>query len=104
MVIPVDSPIREDCIQMFGSHPIEEYKQGMLEFATSVPDLTNKLCDLQIPVLGVCGERDPFPDNPSILERMPNFREVKPIAGAGRFVQWEKPDEFNNSVKEFLNQ
>ena len=104
MVIPLDSPIREDCIQMFGSHPLKEYRQGMLEFATSVPDLTDKLCDLQTPVLGVCGELDPFPDNPSILERMPNFREAKPIAGAGRFVQWEKPDEFNLLVREFTLQ
>lgn len=38
-VIPLDSPIREQCIRMFASHPIDEYRHGMLEFALSVPDL-----------------------------------------------------------------
>ena len=104
MVIPLNSPIREECIQMFGSHPLEEYKQGMLEFATSVPVLTERFCNLQIPVIGVCGEFDPFPDNPSVLEKMKSFREVPPIAGAGRFVQWEKPEEFNSLVREFILQ
>ena len=42
MVIPLKSPIREECIQMFASHPLEEYERGMLEFATSVPDLTER--------------------------------------------------------------
>ena len=104
MVIPLDSPIREHCIQMFASHPLEEYERGMLEFATSVPDLAERFCNLQIPVLGVCGEFDPFPDDPSVLEEMQNFREVPPIAGSGRFVQWEKPEEFNSLVREFIFQ
>ena len=102
MVIPFNSQIREECIQMFASHPLEEYERGMLEFATSVPDLTERFSKLEIPVLGICGELDPFPDNPSVLKEMPNFREVPPIAGAGRFVQWEKSEEFNSLVREFI--
>ena len=102
MVIPLKSPIREECIQMFASHPLEEYERGMLEFATSVPDLTERFSKLQVPVLGICGELDPFPDNPAILKNMPNFREARPIAGAGRFVQWEKSEEFNYLVREFI--
>ncbi len=36
-VIPVDSTVREKSIQLFASHPIEEYRRGMLEFGSSVP-------------------------------------------------------------------
>ena len=101
-VIPLESPIREECIQMFAGHPVEEYKRGMLEFATSVPNLIDDLCNLEIPALGICGELDPFPDVPSILESMPNFHEAKSVKGAGRFVQWENPEAFNSLLREFI--
>lgn len=103
MVIPLEPPLREPCIQMFARHPLEEYERGMLEFATSVPDLIAPFSALQVPVLGVCGALDPFPDKPEMLAEMPNFREVPPIPGASRFVQWEKPDEFNGIVRDFLS-
>ena len=38
-VIPVNSAVREKAIQMFARHPIELYRQGMLELGSSVPDL-----------------------------------------------------------------
>ena len=103
MVIPLNSPIRERCIQMFASHPVAEYKRGMLEFATSVPDLIEPFSAVAVPVLGVCGELDPYPDKPALLSGMPNFHEVPPIPGAGRFVQWEKPAEFNAILRDFLS-
>ena len=103
LVIPVDSPIREPCIQMFANHPPEEYRRGMLEFATSVPEMIEPFSELEVPALGICGDRDPFPDKPELLAAMRNFREAPPIAGASRFVQWEKPDAFNAVVREFLS-
>jgi pimeloyl-ACP methyl ester carboxylesterase len=102
MVIPLESPIRESCIQMFANHPIEEYKQGMLEFATSVPNLIEPFLKLDLPVLGICGALDPFPDKPEILSGMPGFLEAPFVAGASRFVQWEKPEEFNNLMHNYL--
>ena len=33
---------------------------------------------------------------------MKNFREAPSIAGAGRFVHWERPREFNAAVREFV--
>lgn len=104
MVIPLNSPIREECIQMMASHPVEEYKRGMLELASSVPNLIGPFRKLTIPVLGVCGELDPFPDKPEVLDGMPGFREAKSIPGAGRFVQWEKPQELNAILREFFNE
>jgi pimeloyl-ACP methyl ester carboxylesterase len=101
-VIPVDSPVREKVIQMFASHPLGEYQRGMLEFGLSVPNLVPEFRKLDIPVLGLCGAKDPYPDRPEVLHGMTRFREAPQIAGAGRFVHWEKPAEFNAVVRAFL--
>lgn len=101
-VIPVDSPVREKTIQMFASHPLGEYQRGMLEFGLSVPDLVPAFRELDLPVLGLCGSEDPYPDQPQVLAGMKRFREAPQIAGAGRFVHWEKPAEFNAIVREFI--
>ena len=101
-VIPIDSPVREKVIRMFGSHPLGEYQRGMLEFGLSVPNLVPGLSKLDIPVLGVCGANDPYPDQPEVLRGMANFREAPRIAGAARFVNWEKPAEFNAAIRAFL--
>ena len=101
-VIPVNSPVREKVIQMFASHPLGEYQRGMLEFGLSVPDLVPAFRELDLPVLGLCGSEDPYPDQPQVLSGMKRFREAPQIRGAGRFVHWEKPAEFNAAVREFI--
>ncbi len=101
-VINTDSPMREELIQLFAAHPIAEYRHGMLEFATSVPDLVGPFAKLTLPVLGICGAKDPFPDKPEVLAGMKNFREAAPIADTGRFIQWEQPAAFNAVLREFL--
>ena len=101
-VIPIDSLVREKVIRMFGSHPLGEYQRGMLEFGLSVPNLVPGLSKLDIPVLGVCGANDPYPDQPEVLRGMANFREAPRIAGAARFVNWETPAEFNAAIRAFL--
>jgi 3-oxoadipate enol-lactonase len=102
-VIPVDSPVREKVIQMFASHPLGEYTRGMLEFGLSVPNLVPAMSKLDVPALGVCGANDPYPDQPEVLRGMKNFREAPSIPGAARFVNWEKPAEFNAAVRQFLS-
>ena len=101
-VIPVDSAVREQVIQMFAGHPLGEYQRGMLEFGMSVPDLVPAFKTLDLPVLGVCGDQDPYPDQPDVLRGMTGFREAPRIAGAARFVHWEKPAEFNAALRAFL--
>jgi len=103
-VVPVDSQVREKVIQMFASHPLEEYRHGMLEFGSSVPDLIPAFRALDLPVLGLCGSDDPYPDRPEVLAQMKHFREAPAIAGAARFVHWERPHEFNAVVRAFLRQ
>jgi pimeloyl-ACP methyl ester carboxylesterase len=101
-VIPVDSAVREKVIQMFAGHPLGEYQRGMLEFGMSVPDLVPAFKKLDLPVLGVCGDQDPYPDQPEVLRGMTGFREAPRIPGAARFVHWEKPAEFNAALRAFL--
>jgi pimeloyl-ACP methyl ester carboxylesterase len=103
-VIPIESPVREKIVQMFASHPLGEYTRGMLEFGLSVPNLVTALSKLDIPALGICGTNDPYPDRPEVLSDMKRFTEAPPIRGAGRFVHWEEPEEFNASVRKFLNE
>ena len=74
-MIPLEEPVREKAIQLFASHPIEEYRTGMLEFGSSVPDLVPAFRRLDVPVLGLCGANDPYPDKPEVLAGMKNFRE-----------------------------
>jgi pimeloyl-ACP methyl ester carboxylesterase len=101
-VIPVNSPVREKVIQMFASHPLGEYQRGMLEFGLSVPDLVPAFREIDLPVLGLCGSDDPYPDQPQVLSGMKHFHEAPQIRGAGRFVHWEKSAEFNTAVREFI--
>jgi pimeloyl-ACP methyl ester carboxylesterase len=89
-------------IQLFSSHPLGEYARGMLEFGLSVPDLVPAFRKLEIPVLGLCGADDPYPDRPDVLKGMKRFEEAPSIPGAGRFAHWEKPAEFNAAVRDFL--
>jgi pimeloyl-ACP methyl ester carboxylesterase len=37
-----------------------------------------------------------------VLRGMMHFSEAPQIPGAGRFVHWEKPAEFNAAVRTFL--
>jgi hypothetical protein len=37
-----------------------------------------------------------------LLRGMARLHEAPPIPGAARFVNWEKPDEFNAAIRAFL--
>jgi pimeloyl-ACP methyl ester carboxylesterase len=37
-----------------------------------------------------------------VLHGMANFREAPQIRGGGRFVNWERPKEFNATIRSFL--
>lgn len=102
MVIPVESPVRDKVIRMMAAHPLGEYQRGMLEFGLSVPDLVPAFRELSVPVLGICGADDPYPDRPEVLHGMNSFCEAPRIAGAGRFAHWEEPARFNSAVKAFI--
>ena len=104
VIPPHGSPLREKAIQLLAGHPADEYRRGMLEVASSVPELVTHFSRLEVPVLGVCGADDPFPDEPAQLAGMRSFREAPPIPGAGRFVHWEQPQAFNRLLRDFLAQ
>jgi pimeloyl-ACP methyl ester carboxylesterase len=104
VIPPPGSPLREKAIQLLASHPADEYRRGMLEMASSVPELIARFSTLDIPVLGLCGADDPFPDQPQALACMQSFEEATPIPGAGRFVHWESPRAFNDRVHQFIKE
>lgn len=102
-VIPKEEgPFREKVIQMMASHPVQQYRQGMLELGNSVPNLAPRFSQLDIPVMGVCGQDDPYPDQPEMLKGMKNFHEAPSIPGAARYVNWQRPAEFNHAVRKFV--
>jgi pimeloyl-ACP methyl ester carboxylesterase len=104
VIPPIGSPLREKAIQLLASHPADEYRRGMLEMASSVPELIPRFSELDLPVLGLCGADDPFPDQPQQLAGMRRFEEAPPIPGAGRFVHWEAPQAFNDRIARFIQE
>lgn len=102
-VIPKEEgPFRERVIQMMASHPVDHYRRGMLELGNSVPNLAPRFSQLKVPVLGICGADDPYPDQPEMLKGMKNFKEAQSVPGAARYVNWQKPREFNAAVRPFI--
>ena len=89
-VIPVDSPLREKVIQMFASHPLEEYRHGMLEFGSSVPDLVpaRVVQVVDVPAVGVDeAENDalrPIGQLPQLPRRHLPGIELKPTGAVAR--------------------
>ena len=70
------------------------------------PPSTNigPVLDKKIPVLFIVGEQDqliPPPIIEAMHKSMPGSQLVK-VAGAGHSVYWEKPDDYNRIVSEFL--
>lgn len=104
VIPPPGHPLREAAIQLLASHPADEYRRGMLEMAASVPVLVPRFSELDLPVLGICGTEDPFPDQPAQLARMRGFQEAQPLPGAGRFLHWEQPEAFNRRIWRFIKE
>jgi pimeloyl-ACP methyl ester carboxylesterase len=99
-ILPKAPDVREKAIRMFANHPAEHYVKAA-EFYTSMPSLVPRMKDIQCPVLGICGDEDPIPDNPDLLRQLRSFREVW-IQGARRFAMMDRPVEFNAAVEKFL--
>jgi pimeloyl-ACP methyl ester carboxylesterase len=61
-----------------------------------------RLKDIECPMLGVCGDDDPCPDDPQLLSAARNFKQAW-IAGARRFSMVEAPAAFNAALTQFLD-
>lgn len=99
-IFPHDAAVREKVARMFASHPPEHYVQSA-EFYTSIPYLIAQMGGVRCPVLGICGDDDPSPDNPALLAHLSNFRQAW-IKGARRFTMMEQPEVFNRELDAFL--
>ena len=72
--------------------------------ALGTTDLTDRLADVRVPTLVVCGELDQVtpPDTSRLLaQRIPDAR-LAIIPGAGHASNQERPAEFNSVVRAFL--
>ena len=72
-----------------------------MEAVTSVPNLLSRFQELKVPILAVYGEEDHVQELSRFSNLMPNLKVVM-IRGAGRFVEWERPDDFNAILRRFL--
>ncbi|HZW58604.1 MAG TPA: alpha/beta hydrolase [Nitrososphaerales archaeon] len=100
-IFPSDPKIVEKFARMFANRPPEAYDK-MNEFGSSVPNLIKRFREVKVPVLGICGAKDPYPDNPDLLKDMANFKEIF-VPKSERFVHWENPAEFNRILEDFLS-
>jgi pimeloyl-ACP methyl ester carboxylesterase len=69
--------------------------------------LVNALAQVKAPLNGIWGELD-APANPRAREREAALRELRPdvnfhmVMGAGHWVAYEAPEEFNATLREML--
>jgi 3-oxoadipate enol-lactonase len=99
-ILPKDSVVRERAVRMMTGHAPEHYIKAA-EFYTSMPNLAPRLKEVSCPMLGICGDDDPCPDDPNLLAAARNFTQVW-IPGARRFTMLEAPSAFNSALANFL--
>jgi 3-oxoadipate enol-lactonase len=99
-ILPRDPAVRERVMRMMSSHSPDHYIRAA-EFYTSMPNLVPRLKEIKCPMLGICGEDDPCPDDPQLLEGAKNFKEIW-IPGARRFAMLESAPAFNSALTQFL--
>jgi 3-oxoadipate enol-lactonase len=66
-ILPKEPGVCERVMRMMSSHEPEHYIRAA-EFYTSMPNLVPRLLDVRCPMLGICGEDDPCPDDPNLLD------------------------------------
>ncbi len=72
--------------------------------ACDVFDIMDRVRDIHVPTLVICGSEDRLtpPKYAHFLAESITGSRLEIIRGAGHMVMLERPDEFNQSVKEFL--
>jgi pimeloyl-ACP methyl ester carboxylesterase len=99
-ILPRDSAVRARVMRMMASHSPEHYIRAA-EFYTSMPNLVPRLAEIRCPVLGICGEDDPCPDDPQLLAGSKSFKQTW-IPAARRFTMMEAAPAFNSVLEQFL--
>jgi 3-oxoadipate enol-lactonase len=99
-ILPKDPAVRAQVMKMMSAHSPEHYIRAA-EFYTSMPNLVPRLKEITCPMLGICGDDDPCPDDPHLLEGAKNFEQVW-VPSARRFSMLESPSAFNSPLTRFL--
>ena len=99
-ILPKNPEVRLRVMRMMSSHLPEHYIRAA-EFYSSMSNLVPRLHDINCPILGICGDDDPCPDEPELLRGNINFQQIW-ISGARRFSMMENPHAFNSALASFL--
>lgn len=99
-ILPKAPEPRLCVMRMMSSHPPQHYIAAA-EYYSSMPNLIPRVSEIRAPLLGICGDDDPCPDQPDLLNKYGVFQQ-KWIAGARRFSMIEQPQAFNAALRAFL--
>ena len=84
---------------------IQFSKPNLWGFKKSVPPAIRRLSEIKVPALAIVGERDE-PDMHNVADTLasliPGGRKVV-VSGCGHLLNFERPDEFNRIVLDFLS-
>jgi pimeloyl-ACP methyl ester carboxylesterase len=103
---PATIEANADCVEATRQVILRTSPQGIAAASRGMaqrPDVTEKLSQLEIPALVICGEHDPISkpeEMRDIAATLPQGRYVE-IAGAGHMAPLEKPAEVNAAIREF---
>ncbi len=106
----------QDLVFLMQQQPIQQYRKMVDQCISSMLNepVYDKLEQVKIPCLILFGERDALIPNKLLhpittrtlaeqaAKRMPKS-ELHILSGAGHFLHWEKPNEINELMIEFLN-
>ena len=99
-----NSTLVEHWVERWQTYPTEAFYHEMHSWLDR-PDFTDRLSDIEVPVLSVHGTEDISLEperTESMLEALPNARQAL-IPEAGHSSNTENPDAANDAIREFLD-
>jgi 3-oxoadipate enol-lactonase len=99
---PADPAVRREVVETMSRIDPAAYRIGAE--AVWLADQRDRVAEIRVPTLIVCGEKDrPTPPALSLeLNEMIAGSRLQPIAGAGHLTNLERPLIFNRAVDEFI--
>lgn len=101
--------VSPEAADQFYTHYVRNMTYSLDSFSESInslrkTDLRPELAAIDIPALGIFGDKDVIvnPDQAKVFAQHLPHGQVRMIDGAGHFVMWDKPAEFNEAFIEFM--
>jgi pimeloyl-ACP methyl ester carboxylesterase len=94
-----------DGVKRFEAMEHGSYKGDGARQSLRTPTTLSRLEGMRVPAMIIAGDEDAYAPPPvmrAFAEHIPGA-EFRVIAGAGHSAYWEKPEEWNEAVREFLS-